>query len=537
MSATLARLAVALNDRYRVLGELGAGGMATVYLAHDIKHDREVALKVLHPDLGAALGAERFLSEIKTTARLQHPHILPLLDSGEAGGGDSSGLLYYVMPYMRGETLRARLEREKQLPVDDALRIARECADALQHAHSHGIVHRDIKPENILLQDGHAVVADFGIALAVQSAGGALGAVTYEMLTGEPPFTGASVQAIVAKVLTERPVPVSTTRDTVPPAIERAVLKSLAKLPADRFATAKDFAEALDGRGEPESHGAHAAHGIGKPANATSRGWQVATLALAVVAVAATAYAWRERTENRTVADEAHVIRARVDLPRDVTVADALSGNTIAISPDGNMMAFTSVTVRGYRLYVRHVNELDAREISDANVAGRNLTFSPDGRWIAYTEGNAVRKVSVDGGVPVAVGSTGSAVPYGMAWGHDDMLYIGSFSALRKVPAGGGQATVVMRADSSAANLGQRWPLFSADEKSLIYAAMASRCTIAARLTRSSRSTSPPGRASVLARQRPSRGANICSTRRVRAGMSRRMAGCCCSSVRVSRRN
>src|SRR5204862_3363594 len=194
------------------------------YLAHDRKHDRDVAIKVLHPELAAALGGERFLSEIRTTARLQHPHILPLLDSGEAGG-----LLYYVMPFVAGETLRARLERERQLPVDDALRIAREVADALSAAHALGIIHRDIKPENILLQGGHALVADFGIALAVQSAGGArmtqtglslgtpqymspeqamgekaidaradiyaLGAVTYEMLVGEPPFTGPSVQA------------------------------------------------------------------------------------------------------------------------------------------------------------------------------------------------------------------------------------------------------------------------------------------------------------------------------------------------------
>ncbi|MFN8718159.1 MAG: serine/threonine-protein kinase, partial [Gemmatimonadaceae bacterium] len=163
-----ARLRAALSDRYRVDRELGAGGMATVYLAHDLKHERDVAIKVLHPDLGAALGAERFLSEIKTTAKLQHPHILPLLDSGAA-----DGLLYYVRPYVRGETLRTRLERETQLPVPDALQIAREVADALQAAHTLGVVHRDIKPENILLQDGHALVADFGIALAVQTAGGA----------------------------------------------------------------------------------------------------------------------------------------------------------------------------------------------------------------------------------------------------------------------------------------------------------------------------------------------------------------------------
>jgi serine/threonine protein kinase len=167
MTDAASRLTAALADTYRIERELGTGGMATVYLGHDIKHDRDVAIKVLHPDLGAALGAERFLSEIRTTARLQHPHILPLLDSGEAGG-----LLYYVMPFVAGETLRARLVRERQLPITDAVRIAREVADALSYAHGHNVIHRDIKPENILLQDGHALVADFGIALAVQQAGG-----------------------------------------------------------------------------------------------------------------------------------------------------------------------------------------------------------------------------------------------------------------------------------------------------------------------------------------------------------------------------
>src|SRR6185312_15664300 len=266
----LARVSNSLADRYRIERELGAGGMATVLLAHDLKHDRDVAIKVLHPDLGAALGGDRFLSEIRTTARLQHPHILPLLDSGEA-----NGLLYYVMPLVTGETLRSRLERERQLPVSDAVLIAREVADALGYAHGLGVIHRDIKPENILLQGGHALVADFGIALAVQSAGGsrmtqtglslgtpqymspeqamgertidarsdiyALGAVTYEMLTGDPPFTGSSVQAIVAKVLTEKPSPIHTVRDTVPEAIEAAVLTALAKLPADRWPTAAAF--------------------------------------------------------------------------------------------------------------------------------------------------------------------------------------------------------------------------------------------------------------------------------------------------------
>src|SRR5690242_10193324 len=167
MNSDISRLSESLADRYRIERELGAGGMATVFLAHDLKHDRDVAIKVLHPDLGAALGSERFLSEIRTTARLQHPHILPLLDSGTV-----DGLLFYVMPYVSGETLRARLARERQLPIEDAVRIAREVADALGSAHAIGIIHRDIKPENILLQGGHALVADFGIALAVQQAGG-----------------------------------------------------------------------------------------------------------------------------------------------------------------------------------------------------------------------------------------------------------------------------------------------------------------------------------------------------------------------------
>src|SRR4051812_15653772 len=250
--------------------------MATVYLAHDLRHDRDVAIKVLHPDLGAALGAERFLSEIRTTARLQHPHILPLLDSGSA-----EGLLYYVMPLVTGETLRARLERERQLPIDDAVRIAREVADALGYAHELGVIHRDIKPENILLQGGHATVADFGIALAVQQAGGqrmtqtglslgtpqymspeqamgeksidarsdlyALGAVTYEMLAGEAPFTGPTVQAIVARVMTEEPRSLHTQRKAIPEYVEDAVLRALEKLPADRWSSAREFADALQG--------------------------------------------------------------------------------------------------------------------------------------------------------------------------------------------------------------------------------------------------------------------------------------------------
>ena len=277
--STVSQLNAALAGRYEVDRELGAGGMATVYLARDVRHDRDVAIKVLHPDLGAALGAERFLAEIKTTAKLQHPHILSLLDSGDADGS-----LYYVMPVVSGESLRDRMTRERQLPIAEAVRIAREVAGALDYAHRHGVIHRDIKPENILLHDGSAIVADFGIALAVQSASGprmtqtglslgtpqymspeqamgerhidnradiyALGAVTYEMLTGDPPFTGSSVQAIVARVMTERPTAPHVLRDTIPPHLEQAVLTALEKLPADRFGSAAEFAAALDRHGD-----------------------------------------------------------------------------------------------------------------------------------------------------------------------------------------------------------------------------------------------------------------------------------------------
>src|SRR5262245_8615868 len=275
MTATVSpgmdRLRAALADRYRIERELGQGGMATVYLAEDVRHRRRVALKVLHPELSAVLGPERFLKEIELTASLQHPHILPLFDSGEA-----AGQLFYVMPFVQGETLRARLERERQLSIAESIRLATEIADALSYAHGLGVIHRDIKPENILLQGGHALVADFGIALAVQQAGGqrmtqtglslgtpqdmspeqatgektidaradvyALGAVTYELLIGEPPFTGPTAQAIVARLLTTPPAPLIATRNTVPVHVEQAVLTALAKLPADRFATAGEFA-------------------------------------------------------------------------------------------------------------------------------------------------------------------------------------------------------------------------------------------------------------------------------------------------------
>ncbi|MGH7562307.1 MAG: tetratricopeptide repeat protein, partial [Gemmatimonadales bacterium] len=268
-------LRAALAGRYRIERELGAGGMAVVYLARDLARDRDVALKVLRPELGMAAGAERFDREIRLAARLVHPHILPLLDSGAA-----DGRLWYTMPFVAGESLRSRLDREKQLPLDEAVRLGCEVADALAHAHDKGILHRDIKPENILLAGGHALVADFGIARALgdpgerlthtgvaigtpgymspeQSSGDheldarsdlyALGSVTYEMLAGEPPFTGPTAQAVIARRLSLPPPSIRTIRPSVPESIDATLRRALAPVPADRFATTAEFARALSG--------------------------------------------------------------------------------------------------------------------------------------------------------------------------------------------------------------------------------------------------------------------------------------------------
>jgi serine/threonine-protein kinase len=451
------RLVHALEDRYRLERELGSGGMATVYLAQDLRHDRHVALKVLRPELAAVLGAERFLHEIKTTANLQHPHILPLHDSGEV-----DGTVFYVMPYVEGESLRDRLNREKQLPVDDAVRIGREVAGALDYAHRHGVIHRDIKPENILLHDGQALVADFGIALAVSSAGGsrmtetgmslgtphymspeqamgereitarsdvyALGCVLYEMLTGEPPFTGATAQAIVARVLTEHPRPMVAQRHTIPAHVEQAVLTALEKLPADRFSTAAQFSEALAGRAPTVSGRATAA----TPASASAgQRWQpLVGWVAAGVAIVLAGFGWLRRPASPPVTRDFVSLSDSVGL-----LADQVP--VLAISRDGSHIAFVEENAGG-RLWVRSREDLHARLLPETQGA-RMPAFSPDGQWIAFTTGTKLRKVRTDGGGSITLADSASSIFGGVAWLDDgSLVYTDQTLGLRRVNQAGG---------------------------------------------------------------------------------------------------
>ena len=465
MPNTLDRLTAALSDRYVIESELGEGGMATVYLAQDVKHDRKVALKVLRPELAAVIGAERFLGEIKTTANLQHPNILPLYDSGEA-----DSFLYYVMPFIDGESLRDRLEREKQLPIEDAVALATEIGSALDYAHRQDVIHRDIKPENILLHDGRATVADFGIALAVSSAAAgtrmtetgmslgtphymspeqamgereltarsdmyALGAVTYEMLAGEPPFGGPTAQAIVARVMTEAPRPLRPMRHTIPAHVEAATLKALEKLPADRFATAADFVAALKNPALTASFSTPVAAGPAGRRRLGLAGWGVA-------AIFAATTVWLGLRSYSPPPQP--VIRFVVGLPEARPISPAYNGNTLALSPDGSKIVYVGQASGGRaQLWLREESALGPVPLAGTEGADGPF-FSPDGAWVGFFADGQLRKVSVDGGNPVVLAEPATRILNGGAWLEDGtIIFVDPDFNVMRAPDTGGEAVQI----------------------------------------------------------------------------------------------
>jgi len=439
------RLNGALAGRYRIERELGEGGMATVYLCEDVKHDRKVALKLLKPELAAVLGAERFLQEIKTTAALQHPHILPLFDSGAA-----DGFLFYVMPYIKGETLRDKLNRETQLGVEEAVRIAREVADALDYAHRNGVVHRDIKPENILMNDGRPMVADFGIALAVSAAASgrmtetglslgtphymspeqataekeitarsdvySVGSVLYEMLTGHPPFTGAVAQQIIMKIITEPAEAVTKHRKSVPLHVADALAKSLEKLPADRFESAKAFAEALGNPLYRSGAVQASAMQIGGGAGRVNTFGLIAS-ALAAVFIGTTLWGWLKPAAVPVVSRNSIILWENPQIP------SMRVGRGLAISPDGGTVVFMDGDVNSTQLYVKERDRLEVTALAGtAGVVGAP-TFSPDGAWIAFVTGDGkVQKVPRLGGSAIAIADSAETGSPALAWMEDGTI-------------------------------------------------------------------------------------------------------------------
>jgi len=477
ISDSIARLNAALEGRYVVERVLGAGGMATVYLADDLKHERKVALKVLMPELAAAVGAERFLAEIKTTANLQHPNILPVFDSGEAGS-----LLFYVMPHVDGENLMERLQREHQLPVGEAVKIAVEVADALQAAHEHGVVHRDIKPANILLSHGRPLVADFGIGLAVSAVGGdrltktglaigtphymspeqaagtatagpasdifSLGCVLYEALAGEPPYAGSTPRAVMAKVITAEPVSVTKERSSVPVNVDAAIRRAMEKIPADRFESARDFAKALADPGFR-----HRRSGAGARLRSDAPLWRRA-LPWAVSAVLASALFIVASRPSEQAAPE--VARFTVPVGQD---ADTYLGGgpfssrgrpwytSMTFSPDGEVLVYAAFDSDGRRLYMQRLDQEGAEPI-DGTEGAEGPFFSPEGDWIGFVAGGSLKRVSLaDGDVETI---TAQPRARGASWGDDGTIVLMRGHALYRVAATGGEAELLAEPDPPA---------------------------------------------------------------------------------------
>jgi len=483
------RLQEAMADRYTLERELGVGGMATVYLAHDPRHNRKVAIKVMNSELAAIIGAARFLKEIETTANLQHPNILPLFDSGQV-----EGTVFYVMPYVQGESLRNRLTREIQLPVADAVRIAVEIAAALDYAHRHGVIHRDIKPDNVLLHDGRPLVADFGIALAwshrdgrtritksgvslgtphymspEQAAGDqnldpradtyALGVVLYEMLAGQPPFTGLTAQAIFARVMSEEPKPVVFHRKTVPPHVDAAVARALEKLPADRWQTAAQFADALTGTGGSR---------IRPLPGALSR------LAIpgALAAVLLMAFAWVGLRNRSSTPPSAAPVRFSVEL--DPGVRPTFTP-IVRLSPDGRQLFVSAMVGRREEVLRRPFDQMRMEVIAGAGQGeqgtGNSRPFiSPDGRWVAYARQGKLRKVRVEGGPAIDLAVADWA---GGSWGKNGRLvYTRAYNTgLWIVSEGGGDERMLTTPDTARGELGHWWPQILPDGDHVLFTA------------------------------------------------------------------
>ena len=478
-------LAAALADRYTIERLIGEGGMATVYLARDIRHNRRVALKVLRPDLGAVVGVERFLAEIQVTANLQHPNLLPLFDSGAAGD-----LLFYVMPYVQGESLRVRLDREKQLPVEEAIRLATAIGGALDYAHRQGVIHRDLKPENVLLQEGQPLVADFGIALAVSNAGGtritqtglslgtphymspeqatgdrvidgrtdiySLGALAYEMLTGEPPHTGTTSQAIIARVLTERPRSIRSSRSSVPEHVEAAIERALEKLPADRWPSAREFTEGLAGARSFTRSATSATSAtpgmavsrkalLGKPGVREAAAWTLAAGAIA--------FGWWATSRPEVIQP---MTRSTIDLPDSTIANGSFVANmpSVALSRDGSLLAFVGVQqgrFQGRALYVRRLDSLEPRLLEGVEYPS-GPSFSPDNKWLAFVDRNrTLRRIPVAGGTSQALADSVNWV----TWGDDGAIYfIRPSSGIWSIDSDVATARQVASTDSASGILG-----------------------------------------------------------------------------------